>query len=79
MPEAVIAAVAGSLMSGVMGAINKPKTPEAPKPEPTVTMPQMDSDTILSAKKKSLQTQMARQGRASTILSQGDNTDKLGG
>lgn len=78
MPEAVIAAIAGSLVSGAIGQINKPKTPEAPKPEPVMTMPEADTESILSAKKKAMQTQMARQGRASTILSQGD-TDKLGG
>lgn len=52
--------------------------PEVPITAPTV-MPLPDDANAVAARRRSLADQMARMGRASTILTQDSGTQKLGG
>lgn len=62
-------------MAGIFGSTPPPQPVQTPViPEPTV-MPLPDDKKSRKAKRKSLATQKARSGRASTILSA---EDKLG-
>ena len=54
-----------------------PKAPEAPA-APTV-MPVQDSALTMDAKRRSLQAQVARGGRSSTILSDSTDSQTFGG
>lgn len=77
---AILTGLASAATSTVLGKIMQKDAPPPPVPEPVEPMPTMDSDSILAVKKKSLQAQTARQGRASTILTDPTEvTDKLGG
>ena len=63
-------------MAGVMGHLGaKDAVETAPTITPPVAMP--DQQAIEADKKRSLADQLARRGRASTILT--DQNDKLGG
>lgn len=46
--------------------------------EPTPTMPTPDDETVRNARRRSIAGQLARRGRASTILTDAGNTDALG-
>lgn len=82
---AVLTAVAGAGASTILGKVmskndNPPAPVEPPKVEPvTKVMPTADSDTVLAARKKSMMVQAQRQGRMSTILSDQEPSDRLGG
>lgn len=82
---AIFASVAGAATSTVLGKImsksdSGPAPVEAPKVEPvSKVMPTADSDTVMAARKKSMLVQAQRQGRASTILSEQEPSDRLGG
>lgn len=70
----------GTMLGAITGAANSkmPKAPTAGSTETTVpTMPTPDDAAVLEAKKRALAAQMARGGRASTILS--DPSQTLGG
>ncbi len=83
---AVLTAVAGAGASTILGKVMKKDAPAAAAPvtPPTVepvskVMPTADSDTVMAARKKSMLVQAQRQGRASTILSEQEPSDRLGG
>ena len=82
---AVLTAVAGAGASTILGKVMKKDAPAAaPVTPPTVepvskVMPTADSDTVMAARKKSMLVQAQRQGRASTILSEQEPSDRLGG
>ncbi len=83
----ILASVAGAAATTVINkAMTKKETPAEvitpPTPEPIAEskpMPVADSATALAARKKSMVAQAQRQGRASTILSEQEPSDKLGG
>ncbi len=77
--DPVDSAVYGSL-SGVAKGLT-PKVAEVAAPPPVaapIVMPTPDDEAVAKAKKKSLAAILARQGRASTILSDSSG-DPLGG
>ena len=82
---AIYASVAGAAASTLLGKVmskndKAPAPVEPPKVEPvTKVMPTADSDTVLAARKKSMMVQAQRQGRMSTILSDQEPSDRLGG
>lgn len=85
---AIFASVAGAAASTVLGKImsKSDSAPAAAAPiEPpkveavSKVMPAADSDTVMAARKKSMLAQAQRQGRASTILSEQEPSDRLGG
>lgn len=68
------AAVEGLLVgTAAQQATKTPKIPEVPKP---TLLPTIDDNAVKEAKRRSLLEQVARRGRASTILT--GTTDKLG-
>lgn len=81
----ILSSVAGAAASTLLGKVmskgdSGPAPVEAPKVEPvSKVMPTADSDTVMAARKKSMLVQAQRQGRASTILSEQEPTDRLGG
>jgi len=80
----VAASVAGGVAGSVIGKMITPDTPTATAPAaPTVTpaptMPTPGDANTDAAKRKSLADQLARRGRASTILTDNGVTDTLGG
>ena len=54
----------------------RPKAPSIPAP---VVMPTANDADVLAARKQAMAQQAALSGRASTILSQQNQSDKLGG
>lgn len=84
---AIFASVAGAAASTVLGKVlskSDSAPAAAPVTPPTVepvskVMPTADSDTVMAARKKSMLVQAQRQGRASTILSEQEPSDRLGG
>lgn len=82
---AIYASVAGAAASTLLGKVmskndKAPAPVEPPKVEPvTKVMPTADSGTVLAARKKSMMVQTQRQGRMSTILSDQEPSDRLGG
>lgn len=82
---AIYASVAGAAASTLLGKVmskndKAPAPVEPPKVEPVAkVMPTADSDTVLAARKKSMMVQAQRQGRMSTILSDQEPSDRLGG
>lgn len=82
---ALLTGLAGAATSTILGKVmskndSAPAPIEAPKVEPvTKVMPTADSDTVLAARKKSMMVQAQRQGRMSTILSDQEPSDRLGG
>lgn len=83
----ILSSVAGAAASTLLGKVmskgdSAPAAApvEAPKVEPvSKVMPTADSDTVMAARKKSMLVQAQRQGRASTILSEQEPSDRLGG
>lgn len=81
----ILSSVAGAAASTLLGKVmskgdSVPAPVEAPKVEPvSKVMPTADSDTVMAARKKSMLVQAQRQGRASTILSEQEPSDRLGG
>ena len=81
----ILSSVAGAAASTLLGKVmskrdSRPAQDEAPKVEPvSKVMPTADSDTVMAARKKSMLVQAQRQGRASTILSEQEPSDRLGG
>ena len=81
----ILSSVAGAAASTLLGKVmskgdSAPAPVEAPKVEPvSKVMPTADSDTVMAARKKSMLVQAQRQGRASTILSEQEPSDRLGG
>jgi hypothetical protein len=81
----ILSSVAGAAASTLLGKVmskgdSGPAPVEAPKVEPvSKVMPTADSDTVMAARKKSMLVQAQRQGRASTILSEQEPSDRLGG
>lgn len=76
----------GSFFDSIFGGAEEPvRQAAAPAPapieppvfEPPPVMPTADDDAVKRAKKKSIAAQVARRGRASTILTQND--DAVGG
>ena len=72
------------LVSGVTSLLGmeKPKIPEAPEApvvEPVTPMPTPNDEARRKALRKSVATQRARQGRASTILTTNIDDTGLGG
>ena len=76
------------LVTGVVGGVTsllgmeKPKLPddpEAPVVEPVTPMPLPDDAARKAAKRRSIATQQARRGRASTILTTNIDDTGLGG
>ncbi len=79
--------MAGSVVMGLVtmvasqalsGGGSAPHVQAAPTPLAPQTMPTVDSSAVQKAQSQSLEEQLARRGRASTILSQSGTTDKLG-
>lgn len=63
-----------SIIAGVKGLLAKaPSAKDAPQVSAPTVMPTQDSQSVLDAKRKAAMGNMARGGRASTILS--DNSD----
>jgi len=87
MGTALMTGLAGAATSTILGKVMSkgdsapaPAPIEPPKVEPvTKVMPTADSDTVMAARKKSMLVQAQRQGRASTILSEQEPSDRLGG
>lgn len=81
----ILSSVAGAAASTLLGKVmskgdSGPAPVEVPKVEPvSKVMPTADSDTVMAARKKSMLVQAQRQGRASTILSEQEPSDRLGG
>ena len=78
----IMGSIFGSLASSVIGSMfSSDKGSSAPPPpaasEPTV-MPTADDAAVKNAKRKSIAAQVARRGRASTILSD-SGSETLGG
>ena len=75
--QALVGGIAASVVSNAIAP--KPATPSTPAPAvtPPTPMPTPGNAASIEAKKASIAEQMARQGRASTILT--DTTDKLRG
>lgn len=75
---ALLSAVLGPVIKNIFGGDNKAQ-PAAPAVTPPTPMPTPGDDASRAAKRQSLAEQMARQGRASTILTdQTGTSDKLG-
>ncbi len=63
------AAAAGSVVSSVLGGLNKPRVPAAPALSTTLpTVPLPDQQNVLDAQKRQIAIQTANQGRAGTVL-----------
>ena len=74
------AAIGGLAGSALAGSNKAPKV-ETPNIPAQTIMPTPDSSAVAAAKRRSVASQSARQGRASTILTQGgldSSSDKLG-
>lgn len=79
----VFSAIAGAVLGAVIKSVFSPEKPQQQVAAPTVTpptpMPTPGDDAANAQKRQSLMDQMARQGRASTILTdQSGTSDKLG-
>ena len=77
----ILTALVGGAATAVVGRALAPKPQQitAPAVTPPTPMPTPGDDAARAAKRQSLADQMARQGRASTILTeQSGTTDKLG-
>lgn len=85
----VAAALATKAVTSLFGGDSSPSSPAppsvsapattAPTPDtPQIDMPTASSSTVTAAKRRSISAQIARRGRASTILTDLD-TEKLGG
>lgn len=75
--SAVVSGMASTVLGSILGGGSR-ETPAPPKvSEPTV-MPMADSEAVKQSKRKSIATQIARRGRASTILTNPDS-ETLGG
>ncbi len=72
----VLTSGVGSLASSLFGR-RIPGVPAAPIIAPVTPMPLPDDQSVIAARRRSIAAQLQNQGRASTILSQG-NSDKLG-
>jgi hypothetical protein len=59
------AALAGGLGAGILGSMSQPNMPG---PTSATVMPTPDGQAIQQAQRRSISAQMARRGRASTIL-----------
>ena len=74
------AAIAATVIGGIGGTMlarrNAPSAP--PAPTPPTPMPTPDDQQVQEAQRRSLAEQLARRGRASTILSDPQNSDVLG-
>lgn len=80
MAVPIITAVAGSLLSGVVSKMmsgGDDKGSSAPAVAAPSVMPNPDDAAAQAARRKSISDQMARRGRASTILSD-TSSEKLG-
>ena len=77
-PVKLLAGAATSLVSGVLGGLKPPKTPDAPVVEPPPVMPVPDDEAMKKARRRSITQQLSRRGRQSTILSD-SSSDALGG
>ena len=65
-------------LGSALGIVAEPPAQiAAPTPAPITPMPEPDDATVKKAKRRSVQAQRQRSGRASTILS--DDTETLGG
>lgn len=74
-----ITTVIGSVIDIIFGSDKPTTTAPTPTVTPPTPMPTPGDDGARAAKRKSLMDQMARQGRASTILTdQSGTSDKLG-
>lgn len=77
----IMGSIFGSLASSVIGSIfskDKESTPAPPAPSEPTVMPTADDAAVKNAKRKSIAAQVARRGRASTILSD-SGSETLGG
>lgn len=74
--EAIVSAVVGAFVTSVLGSAlsKKNKAPQMPAMEKPTVMPDPNDEAVRDARRRSLAAQMARKGRASTIL-----TDDIGG
>jgi len=71
--------IAGAAASAIFTSLfsDKPSAPpEPPTPEKPAEMPVASSDAVAATKRRSIAAQVARRGRASTILTEPD--EKLG-
>ena len=78
----ILTAIAGGAATAVVSRALTPKPQQitAPTVTPPTPMPTPGDDAAQAQKRQSLTDQMARQGRASTILTdQTGTSDKLGG
>jgi len=78
---AAVGTAAGAAIGGAAGTAlaGKPKVLEVPAIPAQTIMPTPDSTAVAAAKRRSIASQSSRQGRASTILTQGGlDGDKLG-
>lgn len=66
----------GNLLGNLFGG-DTPSPPPIPEPPPAT--PMADDAKVLEAKRKSRQRLQAQRGRASTLLSEAEASDKLGG
>ena len=65
----------GKLVGGVADVFGlKPSKPKYPKIPPPKVMPMADDETQKRAKRRSIAAQLARKGRASTIMTQDRET-----
>lgn len=85
MAAAFSTPILGSLLGGVASAFvgnlfggDKQSTPAPPAPSEPTVMPTADDAAVKNAKRKSIAAQVARRGRASTILSDSES-ETLGG
>lgn len=80
--ESIVPSIVGSLASTVLGNMfggdEKPSTPAPPAPSEPTVMPTADDESVKQAKRRSIAAQVARRGRASTILTDTES-EKLGG
>ena len=75
----ILTAAAGSAAASVVSGLFKRDAPQqqqqqaaAPQVEPVTAMPGPNDQAVQDAKRKSIVAQIQRQGRASTILTQGN-------
>lgn len=79
----VMGSIFGAVASSVIGKMfssdeKTPEAPAAPAPSEPTVMPTADDAAVKTAKRKSIAAQVARRGRASTILSD-SGSETLGG
>jgi hypothetical protein len=70
-----------SAIAGVYAATQRPKVPSIPSiPAPApMPVPGPDDPSTINARRNSIQAQLLRRGRLSSILSQGAQSEPLGG